>query len=337
MEIRNGTNNGVDVDKADGLLIESCHIHHFLAGSYGNQVDAHGVVASDTDGITIRLTKIHHCSGDAFQTDDDRDSDTPNNILIDKCVWWTGPLTEDFNVGWVKTDNLPENQQQIPSENAIDTKMVTTGWQDDNLIQRMNMTIKDSIFYGWKKGSYIQNRAVFNLKEKIEAVVDGVTVYDCEIAFRIRGTRGNANVTIKNTVAYNSDVAIRAEDDLNNLKIYNSTFGDAITSYIVHAGGSGGVGTWDIENNAFMYQKPQEAFSSTNFIALNQDFVDIGKSDYHLSKDSVLIDKGNTLPTIIFDRDGNQRIIPYDVGAFEFFPVQDVTPPSPPKNLRIQL
>ncbi|MGH9360538.1 MAG: hypothetical protein ACRD2T_01370, partial [Thermoanaerobaculia bacterium] len=75
LTVRNGTANGIDVQDGDGLLVDSCLIHHFLAGSFTEQVDAHGIVAEDTQGITLRNTEVHHVSGDCFQTDPDRDDD----------------------------------------------------------------------------------------------------------------------------------------------------------------------------------------------------------------------------------------------------------------------
>ena len=64
-----------------------------------------------------------------------------------------------------------------------------------------------------------------------------MTVYDSEIAFRLRGTRGNVNVTIINTEIHDCQKAIRAEDTLSNLKVYHSTFGDAIvTDFQIVAG-----------------------------------------------------------------------------------------------------
>src|SRR6056297_1557150 len=100
MEVRNGTSDGIDVDKADGLLIDGLLIHHFLGGSFTVQADAHGVVATDTDGLTIRNTEIHHVSGDSFQADPDRDTDITTNVLIEDSHFWTAPLTTDFNGSW---------------------------------------------------------------------------------------------------------------------------------------------------------------------------------------------------------------------------------------------
>ena len=323
--IRNGTRDGIDADKADGVLIENCHIHHFLAGSFDGQVDAHGMVFTDTTGITIRGTEVHHVSGDSFQTDPDRDRNTPDDILIEDCHFWTGPLNEDFNGLW--------RAGETPGENAIDTKMVKSEWGS---LPRMRITIKNIVAHGFIKDGFIANRAVFNMKEKIEAIFDGVTVYDSEIAFRLRGTRGNANVSIKNAVIYDCEKAIRAEDNLSNLVVYNSTFGESIDRVLQFAGGSGGVDSWDWRNNAFIGDVPSIANAPTNISVGPGSFANPQSGDYHLASESLLIDAGQTLSAVKSDRDGVDRSAPYEVGAYEFDGIPSTpTRPEAPSGLLV--
>ena len=312
--IKNGTRDGLDADKANGILIENCHIHHFLGGSFKNQFDAHGMVFTDTVGITIRNTEVHHVSGDSFQTDPDRDSITPDTILIEDCHFWTGPLKKNFNAKW------PAGK--TPGENAIDTKMITKNWSGS---KRMRITIKNMVAHGFINDGFIPNRAVFNMKEKIEAVFDRVTVYDSEIAFRLRGTRGNANVTLKNAVIHRCEKAIRAEDNVANLNVYNSTFGASIGKVLEMAGGSGGTGSWDWRNNAFISEVPSVVSSSSNLLASPSDFLKSTKGDYHLENGSVLINSGQTIASVATDRDGTKRLTPYEIGAYEF--TEKETPP----------
>lgn len=312
MTIRNGGRDGVDAADADGLLIESCHVHHFLAGSFTNQEDAHGVVATDIQGLTIRDTEIHHVSGDSFQADPSRSVNVPMDVRIEASHFWTGPLEHDFNA-W--------NAGEVPGENAIDTKVADdSDWPN---VERATFVIRDLIAHGWTNDGYISNRAVFNMKEKIEAEFDGVTVYDAEIGFRVRGTRGNANVTLKNVVLYDLEKGIRAEDDLQNLTVYNSTFGGGIDTWIQIAGGGGGTGTWDVRNNAFLgASPPAEAGHPSNRTATPSDFAESAAHDYHLHVPSSLQDAGIALAAVTADRDGVPRPqgAGHDVGAYEFRP-----------------
>ena len=60
--------------------------------------------------------------------------------------------------------------------------------------------------------------------------VDGVTVFDSEIAFRLRGPlTGGAWVTIKNAVVHDVLTAYRYEDNIQNLRIWNNTVGANVT------------------------------------------------------------------------------------------------------------
>ena len=318
MTVRNGTSDGIDGDKANNVLIENCHIHHFLAGSFSSQVDGHGIVFTDTQGIIIRGTEVHHVSGDSFQTDPDRDGNTPDDILIEDCHFWTGPLSQNFNSGW--------RSGQSPGENAIDTKMLKTDW---NSVPRMRITVKNTIAHGFTNNGFIDNRAVFNMKEKVEAIFDGVTIYDSEIGFRLRGTRGNANVTIKNAVMYNCEKAIRAEDNLANLVVHNSTFGESIAQALRFAGGSGGTSSWDWRNNAFIGTVPAIASSPTNMSASSNDFMNTTNNDYRLATGSSLINRGTTIVSVATDRDGATRSNPYDVGAYKFMGSTPKKPEAP--------
>ena len=320
--IRNGLSDGIDVDKADGLIVENTLIHHFLAGSFSSQADAHGIVATETNGILIRNVEVHHVSGDSFQADPNRSGS--NNIIVENSHFWTSPLSSNFNGNWLAGER--------PGENAIDTKVASSNIDSAT---RMVITIRNVTAHGWLKDGFISNKAVFNMKEKIEAVFDGVTVYDAEIAFRLRGTRGNANVTIRNGVIYDVEKAIRAEDDLAQLVVQNATFGDGILQHLQFAGGAAGTGSWDWRNNAFINSKPAVASDSSNVIATASDFQDSALRDYHLRAGALLIERATTIAEVSKDRDAIVRTVPYDVGAYEFSTV-DGLPPAAPSSLRLE-
>lgn len=326
LEVRNGTRDAIDADAADGLLIDNVEIHHFLNGTFGSEDDAHGVVVTNTVGVTIRNSDIHHVSGDSFQADPNRSpGNISNDIVIEDSVLWTGPLQDDFNAGWRAGDS--------PGENAVDTKVLTSGYENEI---RMSLSLVNVTSYGFTAIPEISNRAAFNLKEKINAVVDRVTVYDSEIAFRIRGGRGNADTMIANAVIYDVDRAIRAEDGLENLRVYNSTFGNGISQQLHHAGGGGGTGSWDWRNNAFIGSKPPEAAHASNMVATSSDFVAAGQRNYQLSSTSSLNGAGVTLNAVTHDRNGQPRVVPYDSGAFEYPVTGAVVKPNPPTNLTVQ-
>src|SRR4051794_12760069 len=110
-EIRNGKHNAVTVYAKD-VVIDSCKIHHVLAGTYDEQRDAHGITGRPTN-LTIRNCDIGLTSGDAIQFDPGRGP--WDGVLIERCTLWTAPLPEDA-AGFKKG--------QRPGENAVDTKQL---------------------------------------------------------------------------------------------------------------------------------------------------------------------------------------------------------------------
>jgi hypothetical protein len=227
-EIRNGKRNAVTVEARD-VTIESCKIHHVLAGTYEDQRDAHGVTGRPTN-LTIRNCDIGLTSGDSIQFDPGRGE--WDNVLIENCTLWTGPLPEDA-AGFKKG--------QRPGENAIDTKQRATN-------PRSRLTVRNCVFYGWNQPSQISNMAALNLKNHVEARIDNCLFRDNEICFRVRGGVGEydgALVRIENCAVYQSQVAVRAEDGIRDLKIHRLGLGSGVVKRLVTAGREPGTGFED--------------------------------------------------------------------------------------------
>lgn len=218
-EIRNGRHNAVTV-YAKNVLIENCKIHHLLAGTFKGQKDAHGITGQPTN-LVIRNCEIYYVSGDAVQFDPDRNP--WGKVLLENCTFWTGPLPEDA-AGFRRGER--------PGENAVDTKQ-----QESN--PRSYMAIKNCLMYGWGEGQ-ITNQAALNLKNHVQVDVAGCVLADNDICFRLRGdtgSRGGALVTIRDCAVYRSKIAVRMEDAIENLKIFNLGIGDGILrSYQTAAG-----------------------------------------------------------------------------------------------------
>jgi len=209
-EIRNATGNGVGVF-ADHVVIESCKIHHLLSGTYREQDDAHGVTG-DGEDIVIRNCEIYYVSGDAVQFSPDR---RPwDNVVIENCTFWTGPLPEDAG-GFRRGER--------PGENAFDSKQVPTN-------PRSNVTIRNCLFYGWNQPGQISLMAAINAKEHVRVLVENCVFRNNEVCFRLRGptSRGGALVTIRNCVVYDSRVAVRMEDNIRDLRIERLGFGPGV-------------------------------------------------------------------------------------------------------------
>ena len=306
-EIRNGTKDGVDLANSDDVLIENCRIHHLLGGSFNSQVDAHGIVAASERNLTIRGCEIFYVSGDCFQTDPGRGVPRWDNILIEDSKLWTGPLPADA-AGW--------KAGEIPGENAVDTKV-----NSDDPSYRARITIRNVEAYGFTPG-YINNRAAFNIKEKVECRMKSVMAHHNEIAFRLRGpgSNGGAHVTIINAIAYDNDKTFRTEDGLEIMHVYNATFDKGNSGrYFQNAGGGYDQAGFDLRNCLFLGAKPGDAGDPSNMSANAGFFIDAAANDYRLSGNSPAIDAGVDIAEVSDDFNGAPRQPgSYDVGAFEF-------------------
>ncbi len=200
-EIRFGRHNGVYVSGSN-VTIDSCKIHHLLKGTYAKQDDAHGICGKP-QGLVIRNCEIFLVSGDSTQFDPDRKGF--NDVLIEQCSFWTGPLDRDL-YGFKRGER--------PGENALDTK---------NLLNRIRarITIRDCAFWGWGQGQ-IGNQAALNLKENVDVRVTDCLFRDNDICFRVRGGRGDrggAYVTADRCALYRSKIGLRIEDGIEWLQV----------------------------------------------------------------------------------------------------------------------
>ena len=237
-EIRNATGNGVGAF-GKNITIENCKIHHLLNGSFKDQKDAHGVTGG-WNNLTVRNCEIYYVSGDSVQIDPDRR--TRGHVLIEDCTFWTGPLPED--AGAFK-------KGERPGENGVDTKTIPTG-------DAGTMDIRNCYFFGWKQPGQIGNMAGVNLKENVYVQVKNCVFRDNEIAFRLRGptTKGmGAKVEIADCAIYETDVGVRMENQIKDLKIHGLGIGAGVQKKYHSAGGGAGAG---YEN---MGEHPAPAFA----------------------------------------------------------------------------
>lgn len=243
-EIHNGAGNAIGVF-GNRVVIENCRIHHMLNGTYREQNDAHGITGHWGD-VTIRNCDISQVSGDCIQFDPERASQ--GAVVIEDCHLWTGPLPADaaaFKAG------------ERPGENAVDTKTKPAG-------DRCRLTIRNCYLHGFNQPSQISNMAALNLKENVDAEITHCVFNDNEIAFRVRGPgkRGGSHVIIKDCAVYGTQVAVRAEDQIEELKISGLAFGKGVTERIKFSNGKAGSG---YENSGAQEAPPMEELLKNGF------------------------------------------------------------------------
>ena len=312
LEVRRSSKDLIDIGSPEGVAIEGCLIHHALNAANG-RTDAHGIVASAVQGLTIRDTEVHTFSGDAFQVDPGRLSPGWNRVLIERAKFWLEPLPAPAN-GFAAG--------VVPGENAVDTKAGAS-------LPRGTIEIRDTVAWGFRNG-LIANMAAFNLKENVSVVADRVTVYDSQIAFRLRGPTGSpyggANVTIANAVVHDTSTAFRYEGD-PLVAIWNSTIGlNVVRPFEAASSGSAGI---DVRNVAMIAAKPAVASEPSNLSVAASAFVNAAAHNYMLAPGSPAIDAGASLSTVKTDRDGAPRPqgLGHDVGAYEAAQTQGAPAP----------
>jgi hypothetical protein len=172
--------------------------------------------------------------------------------------------------------------------------------------------------------------AAFNLKETIDAVVDGVTVWDSEIAFRLRAP---AWVTVKNAVVHHVTYGVRYEDNIPQLRVWNTTFGAGVTQPFL-AASSSSTGLQVANVLVLASSLPPEASGGSSRAVSASAFVNAAANDYHLAPGSLVIDAGASLIDVRTDREGTPRPqgAYYDVGAYEYCGTScgGSSPPPPP-------
>ena len=301
-EVRRASRNVLEIFGPTGVLIENCLIHHALQfDPIEGRLDAHGISAGPVHDLTIRNTEIHTFSGDGLQVDPGRSAPGWTNVLVEHSRIWLQPLPAAEN-------GFPAGV--VPGENAIDTK-ASSGFP------RATIVIRDIVASGFKDlpSSVPPNQAAFNLKENIDAIVDGVTVYDSEIAFRLRGP---ALVLVKNAVVFNTLKAVRYENDITNLRFWNNTIGVNVPT--VFQAASASPSGLDIRNLLVLGSLPPEASGGSNLSVDAGAFVNAAANDYHLAAGSSAIDVGVPITEVTTDRDAVARPqgAAYDVGAYEW-------------------
>lgn len=302
-EVRRSGRDCVDMDAPEGVLFESSLIHRCLWWSGSTRQDAHGIVAGPVRGLTIRDVEIHTFSGDGIQLDPGRSLPGWDDVLIEDARIWLAPLATAEN-GFAAG--------VVPGENGVDTKTNIKA-------PRGSLVIRNTVASGFRNG-LITNMAAFNLKEQIDATLDGVTVSASQIAFRLRGPgeNGGAWVHLRNAVVHDVASGIRYEDGIELVEVSHATFGSGV-GRVFHAANSGWGGV-DVRNTLVLAGTlPTEApASGRNLAVSSQAFVDASRHDYRLAAGPA-VDAGSPIDGIDSDRDGAPRVqgAAPDLGAYE--------------------
>jgi hypothetical protein len=124
----------------------------------------------------------------------------------------------------------------------------------------------------------------------------------------------------------------------NNLfySFINNIFYPTVAEASYFGGGGNGTGTARVStcsNNVFFQGGPAPSACTTNAVTLDPSLVSLTSPDFHLLGGSPTIGAGSASQMSTWDRDGNPRIIPSTIGAYEL--AGGIGRPNPPTNLSV--
>lgn len=334
-DIRNGQREGISIEKASFVVIEDSRIHDFMwISSTGTRNDAHCIMIDTSlspsiTNITIRRNLIERCSGDGTQI-----------------FGVTGQAIATYakNVQFLDNIFIEGTTAAGQTENALDFKAADT------------VLVKGNRMTGYKN-----NKTIVIQKGSRNITVDSNVIGHGLSGIEMRQEGGAAflqenNRIIRNVIHHMSSFALKF-DGLINATIANNTLanigaetfrfdstlgastpsinGGLIKNNLSYAASSAPSGTSllsavDVGNNGW-FQAAAGGLSraSSDTTGFDPLFTSQSGGDYRLAAGSAAIDKGIGV--------GLPFIGPApDLGALEFSPTGDATPPAPPVHLRVQ-
>jgi hypothetical protein len=120
-----------------------------------------------------------------------------------------------------------------------------------------------------------------------------------------------------NAVVHDVTTAFRYEDNIEQLRIWNTTLGlGVLRPFQAAASTAAGL---DVQNVLILGPRPREAVGASNLTVDAQAFVDAFRHDYTAVQGAPQIDAGATLANVETDRLDTRRPQgrAYDVGAYE--------------------
>lgn len=299
IEVRRARGSLIHVENSTGVLIEDSLVHRALdAGS--RRADAHGILARDVGDLTIRNTEIHTVSGNGVHLDA---TDSTASVVLERCRIWAEPLASaenGFKAG------------AVPGSNAVGTQARAD-------TERSTLVVRDTTVRGYRRGLR-PDLAAFNVEQNVAATLDGVTVHDVDVAFRVRGpdaSGAGAWATIQNAVIHNTSIAFRYEQNVETLNVWNNTIGLNVSRVFQAVLSShGGL---DVRNLLALQPLSAEAAGSSNRTVGADAFVNPAAHNYALAPGSPAVDAGDTIAEVADDRSGGARPqgAGYDIGAYE--------------------
>ena len=329
-EIRDGRREGISIENASFVTIEDSYIHNFMWINSGSREDAHCIMIDTSRSPTITDIKIHRntierCSGDGTQI---------------FAVTGQSISTYAKNIEFVDNIFLDGTTSPGLTENALDFKGGDT------------VLVKGNIMSG-----YINNKTIVVQKGCRNIVIEENTISDGLSGIELRQEGGvdfiQENNSIIKNIIYNMDTYALKFDGVRNVTVlHNTLFNIGTNSFRFESTlGStapavdGGI----IKNNLVMiaglpkgeallanvtsgsngwFQAGGGGLSdSTDTTGTDPLFMNEPSGDFRLQSTSPAIDAGTPVGIAFFGPAP-------DLGALEYNPSGDTTPPAAPTGLQ---
>ena len=249
--------------------------------------------------LTIRDTEIHTFSGDGVQVDPGAPAPGWDHVTIERVHIWLAPLPAPRTVS--RPASCPAKTPSTPRRRAPS--------------RARRLVVRDTIAPRFPRRAHRQHGGV--QPQGVHGRHRGrVTVSDSEIAFRLRGAHRGRRVLVKNAVVHDVPTAFRYEDNIQNLRIWNSTVGANVTRAFQPASSSRRARG---AQPAVLGTLPAEAKHASNLAVTASAFANAAMHDDTLAPGSPAIDSGEPLGDVTIDCVGvtRPRGAAFDVGAFE--------------------
>ena len=331
-EVRNGQREGLSIENASFITIEDSYIHDFMWISSSGRQDAHCIMIDTDRGPNITDIKIHRntierCSGDGTQIFGE-----------------TGQSIASYakNIEFVGNTFIDGTTSPGLTENALDFKAVDTllvkgntmiGYKNNKsiVVQKgpRNIIIEDNnISEGLSGIELRQEGGADFIQENIKITRNFIHHMDT-YALKFDGVR---NVTVfNNTLAHNGSNAFRFESSLGSS--VPAMDGGSIKNNLIYDAGSSPSGTSllsnvDVGYNGWFQADGGGLSQGTDTTGSDPLFTNPSAGDFNLKEDSPAIDAGTTVGLPFFG-------LAPDLGASEYNPGMDTTPPDPPTGLKL--
>jgi len=328
LEVRNGTREGISIEKATFFTLEDSYIHDFVWIDAGTRRDAHCIMI-DTDrspsisDIKIVRNTIERCSGDGIQifgVSGQSISTYAKNVEI----------TDNTFIDGTTQAGLTENALDFKAgDNVLVKGNTMSGYKNDKtiVVQKgcRNITLDGNVIRDGLSGIEMRQEGGALFIQENNSIIRNLIHDMSSYALKFDGVK---NITVINNTLVNIGTdSFRFESGISGTP---SADGGLIKNNLVYAAGRPNIkaaySNIAVSHNGWFQVGAGDMSSGNDVTGSDPSFIDSSNDDYRLQSSSPAIDAGTPVGLAFAGAAA-------DLGAFEHNAGQDTTPPSAPTGL----